>query len=102
QVVVQQTDRPVRGDVDLRHEGLRVAGRLVDPDHRAPGQTAVGGLRERDLGGASRAEAGVLPDRVNVPVDRVDGELGEEVARAQPVAGDANGGDLLHVDWDGV
>src|SRR5262249_2363586 len=44
QVVVQETDRPVGGDVDLRYERLRVARRLVDPDHWAPGKAAIGGL----------------------------------------------------------
>src|SRR5690348_17103589 len=88
--------------MDLGYEGRRVARRLVDPNHGAPGQPAIGRLRESDLGGAGRAEAGVLPDRVNVSVDGVDGELREKVARAHGLAGDTNGGDLLHVDRDGV
>ena len=83
QVVVQEADRPVRSDVDLRHEGRRVARRLVDPNHGAPAQTAIGGLREGDLGGAGRVEPGVLPDRVEVPVG---GELGEKsLERTEPV-----------------
>jgi hypothetical protein len=68
QVVIQETDGSVRGDVDLWQEGLRVAQGLVDPNHRAPAQTAIGGLREGNLGGPGWAEPGVLPDRVHVAV----------------------------------
>jgi hypothetical protein len=64
--------------VDLWQEGLRVARRLVDPNHEAPAQTAIGGLREGDLGGAGRAEPGVLPDRVEVPVDGLAANSGRK------------------------
>src|SRR2546422_625900 len=87
--------------MDLGEEGRRGARRLGDPNRVGPGQPAIGGLREADLGGATGAEATVLPDRVEVAVDRVGRELGEKVAGAHRLAGDRHVPNLLDVDGDG-